>query len=42
MGTEKDLIGTKKYKAFQKETITCVILTATSDPKAPCLVKEIT
>lgn len=42
MGTEKDLIGTKKYKAFQKETITCVILTATRAPKAPRLVKEIT
>lgn len=40
MGTERDLIGTKKYKAFQKETITCVILTAPSVPKSPCLVKE--
>lgn len=40
MGTERDLIGTKKYKAFQKETITCVILTAASAPKLPCLAKE--
>lgn len=42
MGTEKDLIGTKKYKALQKETITRVVLTATTAPKAPWLVKDIT
>lgn len=30
---EKDLIGTEKYKAFQKETITYGVLTATHAPK---------
>lgn len=41
MGTKKSLTGTKKYKAFQKDTETCLRKTATGAPKALRMAKEI-